>query len=145
MTYTVCMVKLFFHNLPHTVQGVFLLTWHSYLWYHMWVCVCCRNGSQGRVWFLQSDHRFPPGPSHKLTRWVWNPLGMWPPRQRIWYNEIYVIWDESEMRLCLIEISLGHNVFCYNIQNTYRAVLTVHTQTGTNQQIVHCQLNNTPV
>lgn len=51
--------------------------------------------------------------------------------------EMRVRWD-----FVLIEISLGHNIFCYNIQNTYRAVLTVHAQTGTNQQIVHCQSNN---
>lgn len=65
----------------------FALTWRSYLWYHMWLCVCCRNGSPGPAWFLQLDHRFPPDPSRRLRQWGWNPSGTWLQCQRTWYEE----------------------------------------------------------
>lgn len=53
---------------------------------HMWLCACCRSGSPGPAWSLLSDHRSPPGPSHRSTLSEWNPLGKWPPRQRIWQH-----------------------------------------------------------
>lgn len=70
----------------------------------MWLCVCCRNGSQGPVWFLQSDHRFPPGPSRRLRPWGWNPSEMSPQCQRIWFEEVHLIFrNNSNEKTRLVE------------------------------------------
>lgn len=65
-----------------------LLTLHSWSWGNMLPGVYCSNGFPNRSSSPQSDHRFPPNPSHRWTRWGWSPSEGLLQYQKIWRFEV---------------------------------------------------------